>query len=568
MDSTAEHIIQKLSVELTLQSPDQGHELQETVSRLIRQQLEPALDELFTGLSGEPHIVIDRLEIDLDSLSASSLEEEFLAMVNEQVWRQLSDQIRSAQPENERFSSSSKGAEGIKEISIEALFHYLRTGTYPWYVTQKMKEGALESPESVFHQLLKSSEHELKKRLWEELSASQVRHRIAVQFGDESIRKIVILIAPSLKSAFDELMKVLQTLIAHHIAEFKISRVKECLLKTIYRYQQQSLPEEVGRNIFFQLLEETGGAPGKSYRKILRELNRRNIESIERELPDSGLGKFLLQQMNTERLLDFLTRSDGRLFMIEENELSASQSWIEELRSKAAGTQLEQSVENLLDEFIISGEEETFTAPASVISKMKRELEEHLLFEVTEKSRNDEKAGAESPQKEKSKEFFITNTGLILLWPYLIRFFRKLELIVDKDFINEEAKIRAVHLLQFLVTGSEKTREYRMVLNKVLSGYDLEAPLPAGFEITDSEREEAEELIQSAIDHWKVLKNTSIEVFREAFLNRNGKLSYDGNQWMLQVESQSFDMLLDRLPWGISIVKLPWMPDPLHVEWR
>jgi hypothetical protein len=36
----------------------------------------------------------------------------------------------------------------------------------------------------------------------------------------------------------------------------------------------------------------------------------------------------------------------------------------------------------------------------------------------------------------------------------------------------------------------------------------------------------------------------------------------------LEVAPRTYDMLLDRLPWSISLVKLPWMTAPIHVDWR
>jgi hypothetical protein len=36
----------------------------------------------------------------------------------------------------------------------------------------------------------------------------------------------------------------------------------------------------------------------------------------------------------------------------------------------------------------------------------------------------------------------------------------------------------------------------------------------------------------------------------------------------LQVEGKALDILLDYLPWTLSIVKLPWMKKLLHIEWR
>jgi hypothetical protein len=51
-------------------------------------------------------------------------------------------------------------------------------------------------------------------------------------------------------------------------------------------------------------------------------------------------------------------------------------------------------------------------------------------------------------------------------------------------------------------------------------------------------------------------------------LLRPGKLirKEDGD-WLLQVESRTFDVLLEHLPWGISMIKLPWMKKMLWVEW-
>ena len=35
----------------------------------------------------------------------------------------------------------------------------------------------------------------------------------------------------------------------------------------------------------------------------------------------------------------------------------------------------------------------------------------------------------------------------------------------------------------------------------------------------------------------------------------------------LYVERKGVDVLLESLPWTISIIKLPWMQDSLQVEW-
>jgi hypothetical protein len=59
----------------------------------------------------------------------------------------------------------------------------------------------------------------------------------------------------------------------------------------------------------------------------------------------------------------------------------------------------------------------------------------------------------------------------------------------------------------------------------------------------------------------------SIAALREAFLLRKGVLSSRDETWLLRVERAPHDLMLEKLPWPTSWVKLPWMEAPLCVEW-
>ena len=61
---------------------------------------------------------------------------------------------------------------------------------------------------------------------------------------------------------------------------------------------------------------------------------------------------------------------------------------------------------------------------------------------------------------------------------------------------------------------------------------------------------------------------TTAAGLQEEFLQRPGKLTPGKEFNKLQVEAKTLDILLDRLPWNISLIKLPWMDKMLHVEWR
>lgn len=161
----------------------------------------------------------------------------------------------------------------------------------------------------------------------------------------------------------------------------------------------------------------------------------------------------------------------------------------------------------------------------------------------------------------------INNAGLVLLWPYLSMFFKRLNFVKDKQFISDETKYRAVHILQYLVTEQEETPEHELLFNKLLCGLDIYEPIPLGFKITGNEIEECNALLQSVINNWTVLKNTSIHGLRITFLQKEGILSKQSSGWKLNIERTTVDVLLDRLPWSISMIVLPWSNEMIYVEW-
>ncbi|MFA5354516.1 MAG: contractile injection system tape measure protein [Thermodesulfovibrionales bacterium] len=161
----------------------------------------------------------------------------------------------------------------------------------------------------------------------------------------------------------------------------------------------------------------------------------------------------------------------------------------------------------------------------------------------------------------------VSNAGLILLWPYLPAFFENCNLLKEGAFRDRDAQAQAVRLLHYLATGEETPPEYLLPLNKILCGWDLFETLERETAITDHERTEAENLLSTVISHWQALKETSAEGFREAFLRREGLLRKGEKGWILQVERRGYDMLLDKLPWGIAMIRLSWMKGALSTEW-
>lgn len=163
---------------------------------------------------------------------------------------------------------------------------------------------------------------------------------------------------------------------------------------------------------------------------------------------------------------------------------------------------------------------------------------------------------------------YVDNAGIVLLAPYLGTLFGRLSLLKDGLFGSGLEQGIGINLLQYLASGAGETREYRLSLHKVLCGLELSEPLPEARDLTDFERETCDGLLSAVTQSWTPLKNSSVATLREAFLQREGRLVEDAEQWVLKVAAKPYDMLLDSLPWQFKLIKLRWMLSPLRVDWR
>ncbi len=184
-------------------------------------------------------------------------------------------------------------------------------------------------------------------------------------------------------------------------------------------------------------------------------------------------------------------------------------------------------------------------------------------LETVEEQAQDTEVGQAAPAVT-----FIQNAGIVLLHPYIVPLFRNLELLEGISFKDEASRHKAVLLLHYLATGETNTPDYQLVLPKFLCDMPVNIPLDHTLSLEETAQTEADNLLAAAIQNWNALGNASPDALREGFLQRAGKLESSQGSWRLGLEKHTLDILLDRLPWGIGIVKLPWMAEMLRVEWR
>jgi hypothetical protein len=173
------------------------------------------------------------------------------------------------------------------------------------------------------------------------------------------------------------------------------------------------------------------------------------------------------------------------------------------------------------------------------------------------------------PHDDDHPGLVVDHAGLVVLHPFLPRLFERLGVAPHGARAIDPALLpRAAALLAYAALGDDNPLDFELGLIKVLLGLRPVAVVltPAGT-LSDADREEVDALLHSVIEHWQVLKHTSIAGLRGSFLQRRGLLTAIDGSWRLRVEPDSFDMLIDQLPWALGPVKLPWMTTLLFTEW-
>jgi hypothetical protein len=184
-------------------------------------------------------------------------------------------------------------------------------------------------------------------------------------------------------------------------------------------------------------------------------------------------------------------------------------------------------------------------------------------------SENNKKTELETPHSKTENMIYVENAGLILFHPFLKSLFEQLELTKNEIWTSKNNQHKAIILTQFLIRGETKIGENELVLNKILCGFPIENVVNTKLEITPKEIKKCESLLLAVIEHWKIIKDTSIAGLRETFLQRKGKILMTENEKLeLWVKQEGVDILLAQLPWGIEMIKTPWMQDFLQCYWN
>lgn len=525
------HVIKQQILELHISSGTNAFEMQNQISALYHSQIIPLIEAICNQFS-DPDTIhrIDRIEIDLGEIDAELLETDFVQKAAEALSMQLSqiftattvqptepipqtipDAALSQSLEQARQSSPTSPAQARFELFCE----FVQTGRLPWWSKPLDRNGL----EDCFSQLLADSPDKLKVLLQNGLRQEKIMQRIFYQFSEPMLMEMLKLLAPALPPIFRAYLEDIQRLIPH--------------VESFQKSGSQHLRQTIWQGLFLHLsLQRSFFSP--TTKPEIDTVLRANLLHIAAQL--SLNGRSLIQQLLTT--IETLTLARNH-FNSELPHVLTTFS----LASDAPESSSEMSLRN-------GGAQGTNTEA----------IPPEQIPIVFSPSITDVNFG-------QVEDIYIQNAGVILLWPFLNRFLESLNLVKSGQFLSLQATHRATLFLQYLVEASLESLEATLPLNKLLCGLDISEPIPTNLVMTEDEQSECEVVLSAVIENWSALGNTSTAGLRQAFLQRTGVLRSHREGWLLQVEHQTHDILLNYLPWSIRVIKLPWMAQVLHTEW-
>lgn len=587
---------------MRLSDKENAYQIQNKLSAIYHSKIVNLLDHVCTSIIGiDQHMQVDRMEIDLGTLPLGDLEEEFTERVRRIFFEDLQQLLNQKKVDTQSTKETEKTVGNNQWFPISLHYqsedrlisqkafvmnlfkHFLRTGTFPWW-TEKLHIGDLEK---AIIDLYQKNSREIQIFLKKELINENARQRLIYQFSDTVLFKTVEVLLPDnleqVQSLIIDLCKIHKKicLLSVSVTDFRYF-IWDAIITYLLRQHIQVLSEKELIVFFFQSISRSHNVPYHKVVLMLRDAVDQLLRSqftFNSKLPESiaiiqkewlhkektrGLGTVadMKRGIPSERTVTELPleKRDSTMNRPHDNVEKGEDAEQEQKVSDSLASQSTRETNQFDNEVAKKKEDWSHLTEFSKGAKPDKIFSDSLIV----------KHQSETTQVEEelaTQEIYIENAGLVLLWPYYGTFFKNVKLLEGGKFIDETSAMRAIHLLQYLVTGEEEAPEYFLTLNKLLCDWDITKPVIKGMELSEFEKSESEELLQTVISHWSALKNTSMKGFQTSFLQRDGALTKNENNWLLRVERKTYDMLLDRLPWGISMVKLSWMKTLLNVEW-
>jgi hypothetical protein len=626
-----QHIIGRTVLEIDIDRLDEMWSFQNDISDLLQQRVVPEMGRLFDQWVSVDEVVrLDRVVVIVDPIDRRFLADEFVRNILDALSQALSDRLTLGLPMATDAESikrdRSRANANLSEIGLpieseveiirrersradwEVLLYFLEYGRLPWWSLIEDWLRWLTRWETVMQ-----TESHWQNPLRALLTTEQVaRQRLVAQFSEGFRHQLVLQLQPTWSrwsNLLNQARQLIQSMGLSHRAYQQLEiQAWLLLLEELGREQSPNRPLPTSQWIrawlthLMQIWQSDSSTATRmplsldslansvptqsdpSVTTVIANTSSNQAETVSLEQTSS----WAIAYHHLHTLLETISAAERFLWLEEIDRVIPHLSTDQTLGSETppikptsqdnheAQTDLFSAPHNNVDlvdrnlnvsvEPIVE-ELENDLSPDMKIAQVS-DLDRNLDFDPRSVDTFRQISDSQISAEEEVTGLFVNQSGLVILHPFLSLYFEDIGLLDGETFRDEVAQQTAIYLLHYLATRQTDAPEYELVLPKILCGWSLSKPIARGLPLPDRAMAEGENLLQSVINYWQVLKTTSPDGLREGFLQRAGKLTrLEEGDWRLQVEQKAIDVLLGSLPWGMNVIKLPWMANLLMVEW-
>lgn len=512
------HIINKQTLNIQVGDMAAATTVNNNLQQWLQAEMLRLLDDVLNSYAGDETVYIERLELSLDFKDISDFNSRFLSEFKQQLQKQLTKQTALAYSHAPNTTLPVQKANAAKS-SWETLLFYLQNGVFSWWHNKANQAQLLQD---VFEQWENTLQQ---KSVW----AKQVKQLLLQPLYFQRFIELIP------QSSFKKLTTIFGGADAAHLLQLVNKLVTTGVAKNVYwslswvcfplwvthTKNQSQTPDTIMAAMSYWLQQTQHHHPILQQNAVT--FLQQEVATLTNAEP-AGTPPSILQTSINSLLRSITEQQSGNDNGLHEN-------------SNGANTT-----------------KKTTSAKKSTVK--------------TSSAKGDK---VSPPEKHDNKTFTegikVQDAGLVLIWPYLNRLFDKMGYLTEGTFTDTATQHKAVLLLHYLVHKQLPEDESPLVLAKILCGLHPAETVSVKTEIGEEWEIVRTELWDSVRNSWDKLKSTSIEGLIQSFVLREGIIKSAPAAWKLNVERKTIDVLMNSLPWPISVIKLKWSKELLTVAW-
>lgn len=526
MQASGRHSINKLFVEVNTPSKENAYYLKDHLDLFLKEELLPLLETYFDTFDKKMplhSIQIEKLNLDLsvtNELDFNNLKIEIM----DQFQKQIGKQMEQGFPDTKHYNLINN-----KEKRLNEFFGFLETGTNSWWAAPKDRFDIPTT--NPFEEI--STDKTFGFKLRNALQSRPVRIRFIKQLSDDQIYHILkntFLLETGASAAASKNSIRIKDNMKASIAQSRLALHQRNLIWDIVLSELLKHNESTVKEKLLYLISSFDAVRKYNPAFVAEHLNKQiTNRSVLEVLPNLANEVLTLTTVLEQKALEIVQKNSNKTSIPSDFSKTGKTTVSEDKKDPKMNSVLNANE---------TTEEEILQSPLF--------LNDEIVPEVP-------------------ANHYVNNAGLLLIHPFLKQLFVNCELLNKENTINDPEV--AAHLLHYIATAQEQDYEHEMVFEKLLCNIPINQTINRNIILSEALKKHSNEMLQAALDNWPVMKNSSIALLQNEYLQRPGKIILTGDHPKVLVERKTQDILLDKITWNIGIVKLAWKNKIIFVDW-